>query len=895
MAEVEVILPDGRQIVAQIPDGTANPREFVIDELTQRGLLGLPPLTAEQQQVIGAVPPTPLDPLAGTFARAAGVEPTVPPTPGVLGAAAGIAPGGAEISARARAGFAADPSEGARITLEQQFGQPVTIGQRPEIGGRITFINPETGQEEFFNPPGFDPADIGAIPGAAAVAVPEVVGGVAGALAGGAPGGIAGAGLGAGIGEAIRLEIGRALDVNPDLTAREQAIMAATEAGQAAAIDALTFGVGTGVRRLLRGAPTPTAPAGVLEEFGGPALEEGLTAGRRLQAEFSESFGTDLPLNTEQVLRDVAAVQSRELRGATEAIRARPPGEQLRAQRRQQFEAVEQAAEQVLGPEGVPTAVAGRQLQQVARQAPQAAIAEQRRQLQAFDVGLQRQEQLTTVQAIDAGAAIRATLEGERDALETRFDARYDQLRAATGDTQVSLAPIALTARRSLKQLDEDIFASLAPENRTVIEDAIGASEGVASFEVVQRALSDLRAERRLIRKNLSPRRNIGQIESLIESLEIARGAALRGRPDIALDMVNLEADFAAAKGRIDRGLVGRLLQPAEGGGFRLADDRVIPTILRSPDLARKMADVFSDPTFQFQPGARLEIQQGLLSAMREAALDPKTGRMTAKRFKDFRNKNQTVLNAFFDEETNKTLSTLSGTLGESERLTTRLTRITDDLNRTFGMNLQKLDPTQVMNRVFSGRARDIPENLRRARIIAKRDPVVFEEFQKATLAQLRRASTRATSQEPGRLDFTSLVGLSQNKEIVEELTRIMGPRWRRGFEVFTEALDTTRMRPTDAAAIQAMQAAGEPGSVVQGLLRVTFPPLTREGRALTGLLRTNRESTIRSLDNILANPEIMVQLTQVRATKNRRAAFRMLEAIGLGHIAIALEDQNGG
>ena len=52
MPDVQVILPDGRRIVAQIPDGTENPREFVINELTSRGLLGLPPLTTEQQAAI---------------------------------------------------------------------------------------------------------------------------------------------------------------------------------------------------------------------------------------------------------------------------------------------------------------------------------------------------------------------------------------------------------------------------------------------------------------------------------------------------------------------------------------------------------------------------------------------------------------------------------------------------------------------------------------------------------------------------------------------------------------------------------------------------------------------------------------------------------------------------
>ena len=895
MADVQVILPDGREIVAQIPDGTINPREFVINELTQRGLLGFPPLTVEQQAAIEAVPPTRLDPLTGAFARTAGLEPTLPPTVGQIGVAAGIRPEGAPVGARLEAGFAVDPIQGAQIALEQQFGQLVTVGIRPELGGRMTFINPETGQEQFFNPPGGEFGDIAALPGQATVVVPEVIGGVTGAAFGGPPGGIAGAAGGAGFGEALRLQIGELVGVNPDLTASEQTIRAASEAGQAAIIDTLTFGLGTGARRLLRGAPAPGAPAGVLEEFGGPVLEEGLARGRLLQAEFRETFGTDLPLNTEQVLRDVADVQSRELAGAAAIVRGRAPGEQLRIQRREQAVAMREAAEQILGREGVPTAAAGRQLQTVARRAPQEAIAEQRRQLATFDVNLARQEQITTVQSIDAGAAIRETLEGQRDALETRFDFRYDQLREATGSVEVSLAPIAPTAKSALKQLDEDIFASLAPENRTIIEDAIGASEKTVSFDVIQRALSDLRAERRLIRKKLSPRRNIGQVEQLIKSLEDSRSAALRGRPDIAKQIVDLEADFAAARTRVDRGLVGRLLRPAEGGGFKLADDQVIPTILRNPDLARKMADVFSDPKFQFQPGARLEIQQGLLAALREGSIDDITGRMSSKKFKNFRAKNKTVFNAFFDETTNKRMNTLNGALAEGERLTARLEKITTDLNRTFGMNLQKLDPSQVMSRIFSGRARDIPENLRRARVIARRDPVVFEEFQKATLAQLRRASTKATSQEPGKLSFTGLVQIAQNKEMVDELSRIMGPRWRRGFEVLVDALDTTRMRSTDAAAIQGMQAAGEPGTVIQGALRVIWPPLAREGRALTGVLRANRESVIRSLDSILADPELMVELTRLKGTKNRRAVFRTLEAIGLGHIALALqEDENG-
>jgi len=108
MPDVQVILPDGRQIVAQIPDGTENPREFVINELTNRGLLGLPPLTTEQQQAITAVPPAQVP----RFGPLGTVVEEAPPTVEALGAAVGIE-GGAPAGARLEAGFAADPAQGA--------------------------------------------------------------------------------------------------------------------------------------------------------------------------------------------------------------------------------------------------------------------------------------------------------------------------------------------------------------------------------------------------------------------------------------------------------------------------------------------------------------------------------------------------------------------------------------------------------------------------------------------------------------------------------------------------------------------------------------------------------------------------------------------------------------
>lgn len=892
MQEV-VVKTDQGEVVVRIDDDT--PLEAVPDMVrASNPELFAPRLTQQQQDALESLPPgpTPIPAQPGFIAAISGAPagfipplapdfPDQPPSIEQRLDALGIE-GGAGAGARFRESFAADPAQGAQLALEQQFGEPVQIFQRPELSGRITFINPRTGQEQVFNPPGFDMADIPALAGGATVVAPEAVGGVGGAVFGGPAGGVAGAAGGAGLGEAGRLQIGRALGVNPDLTAAEQLASAGREAAIAGAVDAATLGIGGVGRRVIRG-PLPRVPAGVLEDTPISALQEGIQQGRQLQDAFRDSFGADLPLNTEQVLRGPAAVQSGELRGATQTLRGRATGEQLREQARLQGEAMESAAEQVLGPEGESQATGGRLLQTQARGPVRGAIAEQQARLEALDEQALRAEQISDTASIDQAAIIRDLLEEGRDSLNQSFDARYDALREAAGDVTVDLAPLQAAGRQALREAGADLFPSLAPENVTILKDAIG--KGSAPFDVVQRALSDLRQERRLIRRNLSPRRNIGQINQLIAALEEARGKAMRGRPGLEKQVADLEADFATARQRVDRGMIGQLLQPAEGGGFRLRDDQVIGRMTAQPALARQMANTLRDPAFQAAPGALPAIREGILADMREKTVNAETGRMTKRALANYMQRNKTVIDAFFDPAEVRRLERVGTALGELETQARRMTTLERDLNRTFGMQLQRYDPSEVARRVLSG----TPEDMRRARVIASRDPVAREEYRKAVLAEIRRRSTRATSSEPGRLDFTQLSAIAENPAMVDELGRLMGPRWRRGFEVLTRALDTTRMRPTNASALQEMQAAGEPGSIIQGILRVTFPPLTREGRALTGAMRTNRERVMRAMDRVLADPEMMAELAVMQQGRSRRNALNMLTAIGLGNVAEAI------
>ncbi len=887
-------------------------KDQVFAEIKRRSL---PDLT-EDQESIATLAFKENEDIFGTIFKDALGNPTKPSdtsTQRAVGKALGISFEGAPAFARLKEGFGIEGSVGdnlrvARIALEDIFGKRVKIGQRPELKGLVTFINPDTGVETFFDPPGPDVGDIADLPGGATTLIPEVIGAVGGGALAGLGGATVGIGLGGAIGETARIKIGNLLGIQnvSDLEAVKQGL---TVGGIDAALTLGLAGAGRGVKRLFSDVPRTTG--GILDEAGDLALRKGARQAEALSGEFEQQFGQKLPLTVSQSLRGTANVESERIAAAEASIIPKSRTEALAGVEKQQKQAIDLAKGKVFGPAVDDLSPAGRALQTQAAGPVRTAVGKLEKDLNFKTDNLRRQSELTAANEIDSGILARDLLVKGRNDLNRAFDVRYDQLRAATSDVTVDMAGIRATGGLLKKASDADIFLSLAPENRTILVDALKSglrkktglefnAEGLLvpktgtekiglPLDVVQRALSDLRTERRLIQKNLSPRRNIRDVNSLIKTLQSTRDKALKDRPDLQKMVSNLEADFAEAKFRVDRALIGRILQPMEGGGFKIADDKVIQQLFSNPAAAREMADVLSDPKFLFAPGSKTAIKEGILAHIQRRFVDVETGLARGKPLANFVKDNKAVLESFFTKAELGKIGRLSTAANEVARLTKRNVGIVRDLNKTFGLKMQSYDPSQVIAKVWkSGKAS--VEDLRRARVIASRDPVALDGYKKGILSQIRNDITR--NQPAGRVNWEPLENLINNKPALNELTRLYGPKWREGFDTFAKAIDATRARPIDRAFLQGMKDEGRPGLFAMIPIRIGFPPLTRRARTLTAVLNANNESFIRGLDRLFADPQLMIKMKNLKASSGKRAQKDALAALGLEHIITDLEAQ---
>lgn len=439
----------------------------------------------------------------------------------------------------------------------------------------VVFRNPETGKIEPLDIPGLDIGDVAV----AGVEAPVIAGEIAGAIGGGiatrGPAGvIGGAAIGAGGVRAAQLTL---LEQAGIITPEDNEITkrAATDAALAAAFSALPS-----VGRGLRGVFSPEQRAlNLLGREGVTA--EGLAAGRARVAPLEEVTGAEFSAG--QRLAQVEPVAGPRLR-ATELADEVTTGElergvgQEAAEARFRADLIDGSADPI---------VVGREITDEARQQYLGRVDEiSRSTVEQTRTVNEKVAEFAGISGAEGGASIRSVLQEGRDEVFETLSKQYDEILAQIPEgTSVNVSGLKKVGKRWRARLNEDIFPSLAAEDRAVVKEALKAGNSPSvSFSATSRALSALKEQSRLIGSPLGgakvrEKRLIGE---LIDELQTARDTALKGLdPEIAAAVRSQDALWRQAKEKIDEGVVGSILQRKKGT-FQIADDAVFRKIIRS-------------------------------------------------------------------------------------------------------------------------------------------------------------------------------------------------------------------------------------------------------------------------------------------------------------------------
>lgn len=908
---IEVKLPDGS--VAKFPDGLpkeemersirARLQEAPVDLPVRAAgelAVGTTATIAEPEAARGPLPPvtSPAFPQpGGEFepeqpARATGAPPAEPVFEG------------APPSARFLAGLGADEEQarlGVELGLQRAFGRQIETRLNAKTG-ELEFKNPETDDFIPINPSGISLGDLAAF-GAQLVAIaPEVAGGIAGSALSPTLGTLAFGALGAFFGEMMRLRFGQLQGINETLTDDE----IVNQALRAGGFSALTGTAANTAFRLGRAVLTRVKIGGAIPKSvlrAGEDVEEALEESKLLSAQVKERTGKDLPLTSGQALR------SDELLEAERFLAKRPGGEPIKEVLESQEKVLGELETVVKDPFSTRSGI-----QQTGRKIQSAVAAPTRKAISRLEAGTEsaRREAAETaaiatrgqIPPSEAGDLAQEALETGRDATQKAFRQRYNDLDAQAAGAEVELESFRAAGQKWKGVVDEDLLPSLTAEDVPVIAEATRAGirpvrdpvTGTIAkdpltkepleetfevpFSAVQRTLSSLREELRLMRKGVSPRRDTKAMQELHDALLADRDAALANRPELQRIVDNLEASYAEAKSAVDRSLIGKLIDKAEGGGFKLRSEKVIGQILASPSGAKEVARVISDPKYAAFAGARDPIRRGILGRYMKEVVDPETGIANISSHRRFIRDNSPSMRQFFSLDEMARLQRPGSAavfLKQTEILEKRLVA---QLNKSFRMKLERFDSSAVVDELFKPNKLDDIDRIRR---ILRSDLTKWKDFQGQTLRKVwQDISVYDTSAGQYRLSAQKMTDWLQPRQATM-LAKVHGPEFVRDFKVLRNAYEVvqrTRAVPSDEVISEAL--GGRRATALDELLRVYFRPLSQRGKALTAAKKLRGKAAERVMVRALADPQELARLVRLaKVSAGSKAASVILGQMG--------------
>lgn len=665
---------------------------------------------------------------------------------------------------RSRLAASAGSIEDVRRNLAQEFDvDPEVLDIANLEGAGIVFRNPESGEYEPLNPPGMDLNDLLVGASELPVLAGEVAGGAIG-LRGGPQGVAAGAGTGAAAGRTGQKAVLDALGIT-DPSPGEYATDAAVE-GAIAAGGAAIPSLGAAGRRLL--SPRLRAAEGMRRAG---VTSEQVSEGREALRPLSEETGAEF--SPGQEITEVAPETGARVR-AMETDQPELSGEARRqASQREAAQRVEREAApaQPVDQEQVGadiSRVAGEQVEDMEARIVQSTQKEIDRFQQKIDNAIQGRD------VTQAGGNIRETFQQGRNRVFNTISEGYRQLWREAGNPQADMAGIRDTGQKWRDRIDEDLFPSLTPEDRSLVNDALNAGlketeEGEAidvgsDLSSVSRALSLLKSERRKLATGRTDA-SIKQkplLDDLITDLEMAREQALKDvDPQLAQAIRDQDAQWREASEMIDEALVGNILEKRSASEYKVSDSDILHNMIRNDANLRdylRVAEKYPELN------ARDELKRAMLGKYRQEVIDGN------KAHKTFMSNHERQLNRLFSDAEKKKLQNADQWQKQIAQSQKNEDRLLQDLRQSFDYKLSNYDPEEV-TRV----TRNKPSRAREVKRILKNDPDKWRNFQEVRKQQIiEEGIPESALKGDGRRELEVIAGENYVKKLdqLRELQR---------------------------------------------------------------------------------------------------------------------------
>ena len=509
-----------------------------------------------------------------------------------------------------------------------------------------------------------------------------------------------------------------------------------------------------------------------------------------------------------------------------------------------------------------------------------------------------------------------------RTALNSRMSRTFQDIETEFGTTGVDLTGFRKTGQKFKAQFKKDIVPTLSADDaklageaaeaglvtrKTPVFDAEGLIKSLETkgnepveLSVVQRALSDIRTEIRLVKKNLSPRRNVVQLVEMEGALRQARNDALRDQPDLLRRVLRAEKKFGQLRSRLDRSEIGALLRPKEGGGFALRDEQVVPRILNNPTLAREVGAIVREGGMEIPPTAEVVLRKGLVEQyVSSVTRTTPEGNLVVQKsaFDTFWRTKSRAMREFFSPKEIAALRKPETATRAIRTMQNREKDIVKSLNKSFSMRMQQFDATSLVDNVVSktkttgGSADDLV----RVDRLLKRDPAMQRAFRSVLKDRVRREIASVDSAGIQSADATKLFRLDPKLRAASE--KVLGKKFGQQLDIIRDMLLLGAKRVNQQSVIDEI-VSGAPGTTVGTLMiRATIaPPLSRKGRFFTAVLRQNRKELQTVFAEIMSSPEKLQAFLKMRnKPPNSQIVFDTLTSLGaidLAHDLQNLEEQ---
>ncbi len=911
-------MPTEAQIIEGFNRGILPPEMLArVEEGFRRGLLRDPRI------------PEPVERRIGGKGRIPAHTQRIFPSQKEVAKAVGFSTEGAPAAAREFIGFGASPGDPESDAFALSAGMKEVLGRDANVQFDTRFkdltFETKSGIRSVANPSGLDIGDIRQYAGEGRVIAGDIAGGVFGAASTAAtatpPAIIAGtafgAGFGAFVGEVSRLQKGRAIGAHT-LTDDEILERAAFVGG----ISVLGVGIGDTLfrvgRAMLGGTSTRRAVADAVDF---EALEGGASIFEDFGKEFQRARGEVFPATVGDILRQAEPGLADDIIDAEVKISRRRPRGEIATLKKEQIRMVGELGKDTLGPREVTPIepiVAGRMKRAITEPAAigartldeRVASAVERSQTAAISVtgGL--------VANNDIGAA-RTLLAESRDRFDDKIGIEFDTAIGEAANIPIDVSGVRITAKQLKMVSDVDLFPSLAPENRTLILDALKAGtkkrpglqfgepvdggfllEPVTKIidvpvplRVVQRALSDLKRELRRISKGESTR-NRKDVINLIDALSVARK---RSVPTDQLDeIVDVERRFKEFRINVDRSALGDLLKRNENGSFVLSDKATLNRIISNPEIARDILRVTQSQEME-AAGAKFAIRRALAQEF-ESRITAIDGTVSSAKLRTALKAMVPTLRVYFSPSEMKRFSANPRAAAKAlQDAKDTQTRALTNLNRTLGTQLADIDPQNivraVMDRATAPARTATPKDIIRVdRILGRVDPSLRSTYRE----QLKREFRALVTNMQAGIDIISADKLAAvNPALINAFGDVFGTQWKTNFRLLQKAGQLAFRGVGFPGQLTEKITGGEAAKLLISYIRVPIGNLlSTRGRALRAIVETGNFRAERVLDHLLANPESLNRIAALRGKNLKgRVVFDVFAGLGFSEFGADIQD----